>query len=83
MYSRRLKPRKILYWCPVCFWRVALDKLKTDYPEATMLEMECPDCSHGLPPETSVFYDKKGSFVLYDPADVGNAEHPIVKGLKD
>ena len=48
-----------------------------------MLEMECPDCSHGLPPETSVFYDKKGSFVLYDPADVGNAGHPIAKGLKD
>lgn len=80
--SGHLRVDRILLWCPECEMRYVADRVDTDYPEATLLEMRCPECVGG-DFDLSTYYDAKGNEVLYDPADIPKRRKTLAsQGLK-
>lgn len=67
--SGHIRTNEIVLWCPGCNLLYITDKIDTDYPEAAVLEMRCPECVGG-DFDLSTYYDSKGNEVLYDPADI-------------
>ena len=80
LLGTRLGPHRISLWCPQCERGMIADKFEHDYPEAVMLEVECPDCGSGGF-EDPTYYDRDGNNVNYDAKEIGTAAHPIHPGL--
>lgn len=79
----QLGPHRIQLWCPKCGHHYIADREKYDYPEAVMLELECPKCVVSGEFESSTYWDNKGNEVLYDVKLIGTAEHPLAACLQD
>ena len=77
-----LGPHKIALWCSKCRKLVIANRENHDYPEAVMLEFDCPDCGDPGDFESLTYYDRNGNEVLYDVALIGTPEHPLAECMK-
>lgn len=67
--------------CPRCKRKATSPRAEWDYPEAVLLEVDCPDCNRG-DFDMPVYFDAAGDEVNYDPADIPSHRAQMAREVK-